>query len=312
MTVEESGLQQLDPSIADLPRLQVLRVRKNQLTSDAVNAFIGNSPALAESLKVRSTVESTVLNGRIVTLAAAWLFVQELDLRNNVLTEMPMTIRYLSSLETVLLSFNRIESLDSFPWLELAKLSVLSISDNRLRSLGTVYEAPQLASISFENNNLTQIPCELGLCPHLRAIYMNGNPQKTVRGGIIAKGSMEIMAYLKNRLPLGATLRTRAAEAIVMPRKEPPSAGPVVVTIGTRPAVKSLGNQPRENSPDKKAVSGQSNSELRSLICTLTDQIAEMELELENHALSQAKRFAMKKEVAMLRSQRIRTERQIS
>lgn len=225
---------------------------------------------------------------------------------------MPMAIRYLFSLETLLLSFNRIETLESYPWLELSKLSVLSISDNRLRSLGTVHETPLLASISFENNNLTQIPCELGLCPHLRAIYMNGNPQKTVRGGIIAKGSMEIITYLKNKLPPGAILKTRAVDMLATPRKEP-SASAVVVTIGSRPTRKSPGNQPRENSPDKTASdqSGSTNSELRSLICTLTDQIAEMELELENHALSQAKRFAMKKEVAMLRSQRIRTERQI-
>ncbi|RLN63819.1 hypothetical protein BBJ29_006897 [Phytophthora kernoviae] len=181
LTVESNELQSLHPSIAGLPHLGLLRLQKNQLSAESISEFLHNSTALGRSLK-------------------------ELDLRNNCLTSMPLELCQLHSLETLLLAFNRIETLEQFPWSQLTNVSLISISNNKLRSLGRIYDAPLLASLSFENNNLTKVPCELGLCPNLRAIYMNGNPQRTVRGAVIAKGSTEILTYLKNKLPPNAVL----------------------------------------------------------------------------------------------------------
>lgn len=52
LTVEENRLQSVDSSIAGLKNLQLLRLRKNQLSHDAVNDFLGEYPALSDSLKV--------------------------------------------------------------------------------------------------------------------------------------------------------------------------------------------------------------------------------------------------------------------
>lgn len=238
-------------------------------------------------------------------------------------------------METLLLSFNKIESLDGFPWSELASVSVVSVSDNKLRSLGKIYHAPRLASLSFENNNLAQVPCELGLCPNLRAIYMSGNPQKTVRGGVLVKGSSEVLAYLKNKFPPNAVLPPPSPSAaspshtargcnqsddgwpssasFALPTSKPakPREAYVATGAGGSRATVTIGADVRE---EKKAVvlsHSSGTDEIRATLVRLTDQIAELEEELENVALSAPKRFALKKEVALLRSTRIREERKL-
>lgn len=255
---------------------------------------------------------------------------------------MPICIRHLHAMETLLLSFNKMDTLDRFPWSELKKASVVSISDNKLRSLGDIYHVPQLASLSFENNNLTQVPCELGLCPHLRAIYMNGNPQKTVRGGVIAKGSLEILTYLKNKFPPNAVLpppspamkRDTHGEEGQVRRFANPSSTLVASRPGKSEAAamhaahhasrsNDLRREEYASSTDKspvakthhkesKSYDGNDNDAIRKVLQELTRQIEQLELELENHALSAPKRYAMKKELAVLRSTRIREERKLS
>ncbi|KAG6965882.1 hypothetical protein JG687_00005151, partial [Phytophthora cactorum] len=266
LTVEENELQSLHPSIAALPHLELLRLRKNSLSAESISEFLGDSPALGNTLK-------------------------ELDLRSNSLLTVPVEICQLRSLETLLLGFNRIESLDRFPWSQMANVSVVSLSDNKLRSLGRIYDAPLLASLSFENNNLTKVPCELGLCPHLRAIYMNGNPQRTVRGGVIAKGSTEILAYLKNKLPPNTVLSPPSPVAISRSVKSAQGSSPVAPIEGYIP--------PSENAAIELELS------------KLSTQIDQLELQLDSHTLSAPKRFALKKELAMLRSKKIREARKL-
>ncbi|TMW66369.1 hypothetical protein Poli38472_004134 [Pythium oligandrum] len=313
LTVEENQLQTVDPSIATLPRLQLLRLRKNQLTTNAVNEFLANEESSLGSC------------------------IKELDLRNNQLTQMPSQLRQLASMETLLLSFNKIESLDGFPWHELGKVSVVSISDNRLKSLGQIYHTPMLASLSFENNNLTQVPCELGLCPHLRAIYMNANPQKTVRGGVMAKGSLEIIMYLKNKLPINSVLTppTSWKESKAMAVQD--AIFPVKSNIKNRPKLNmyaATADDPEsveeedeaEVVPTLSRISSHRQHEIRSPqdtggdskgsstdLATIDGQIASLEQQLDNQSgLSAAKRYALKKELALLRSSRIREARKVT
>ncbi|KAF1329077.1 Leucine-rich repeat protein, partial [Globisporangium splendens] len=325
LTAEDSRLQSVNVSIANLQNLQLLRLRKNQLSHEAINDFLGDDPLLSHSLKVWTNAPSYY----------------ELDLRNNALTQMPLGIRYLYSMETLLLSFNRINSLDGFPWLELTKASVVSISDNKLHSLGTIYRVPRFASLSFENNNLTNVPYELGLCPHLHAIYMNGNPQKTVRGGVIAKGSTEILMHLKNKLPPNASLppvpkstlhpkRDNQAEEEAQARLKTPPTSLVTSRPGNAksamyaasgPAGASQDDVRREEYPassaSTKAVHNgfrerNDTNASRQMASNLANQIQRLELELENHTLSAPKRYAMKKELAMQRSAKIREERKLA
>lgn len=160
LVAEECALTAIHPSIANLSQLQHLRLRKNLLKSEAIDAMISSdSPAgICGSLR-------------------------ELDLGNNVLTTIPERLTLLKSLDTLLLSFNRVQSLDGFAWSSMHRLSILTLSDNQVRmslvcavryfmqsltfrfqccavqldSLGTVYDAEMLTSLSVENNNLRQV-----------------------------------------------------------------------------------------------------------------------------------------------------------
>jgi hypothetical protein len=241
---------------------------------------------------------------------------------------MPATIRGLYELETLLLAYNRIETLDGFEWSWLRAVSVVSVSDNKLRSLGRIFEAPSIASLSFDNNNLRAVPCELGLCPNLRAVYMNGNPQKTVRGAVIAKGSQEILAYLKNKLPPGTVLSP--------PSPAPPAPSPVAqpslssVPAGRAASASSVARRapeqeqqtatPRfarvalvskpEGTTAAAALDQQQHEDVGGDVeDELSAQIKQRERELESFSLSAAKRFAIKKDLAMLRAKQIRQER---
>ncbi|RLN92891.1 hypothetical protein BBJ28_00021545 [Nothophytophthora sp. Chile5] len=300
LTVEDNELQSLHPSIAALPHLELLRLRKNSLSADSISDFLGDSPALSSTLK-------------------------ELDLRNNCLTTLPLEIGQLHELETLLLGFNKMETLERFPWSHLAKLSLVSISDNKLRSLGRIYDAPMLASLSFENNNLAKVPCELGLCPHLRAIYMNGNPQRTVRGGVIAKGSAEILAYLKNKLPPSAVLsppspvglsRAFAKEQADAKKPATPPASGIPRRADYTYAAHGILDQQEDQSaapvaPVDSFAAPAITAIVQDELAKLSAQIQQLESKLENHALSGPKRFALKKELAMARSSKIREARKL-
>ncbi|ETL83029.1 hypothetical protein F442_17556 [Phytophthora nicotianae P10297] len=298
LTVEDNELQSLHPSIAALPHLKLLRLRKNNLSSESISEFLGDSPALGDTIK-------------------------ELDLRNNSLSRLPVEVSQLRSLETLLLSFNKIETLDRFPWSQLANVSVISVSDNKLRSLGRIYDAPQLASLSFENNNLTKVPCELGLCPRLRAIYMNGNPQRTVRGTVIAKGSAEILAYLKNKLPPNTVLSppspvaiSRAVKSDQTSLKKPSSAASnrenfAAPRLSDTYAAQGGVAVPAPVAPIENFTPPNENAAIELELSKLSTQIEQLELQLDFHTLSAPKRFALKKELAMLRSKKIRESRKL-
>lgn len=110
LVAEECALTHLHPSIANLAQLQHLRLRKNLLQANAVDVMISSysQAGICGSLK-------------------------ELDLGNNVLTTIPKKLTLLKSLDTLLLSFNRIVSLEAFDWSSMQRLSILALSDNQVR-----------------------------------------------------------------------------------------------------------------------------------------------------------------------------------
>lgn len=123
LVAEECVLTQLHPSIAHLAQLQHLRLRKNLLQAPAIDAMIASDSqaGICGSLK-------------------------ELDLGNNVLTSVPAKLTRLKSLDTLLLSFNRIASLEAVDWSCLPRLSILALSDNQVHLIGSHWRWCYLSS----------------------------------------------------------------------------------------------------------------------------------------------------------------------
>ncbi|GMF12144.1 unnamed protein product [Phytophthora lilii] len=299
---EQCGLKAVHPSIAMITRLEHLRLSKNSLSTDAVNALLaaGNRSNVCFSLK-------------------------ELDLRNNVLMDIPQQLQYLETMDTLLLSFNRIRQLDRFPWSAMHRLSVLSISDNR-------------------------IPAELALCENLRALYLNGNPQRGIRTHILNNGTEAVLKYLRNRLPpdvLPPTIgeapkaNTRTSNSVQSPSNELQELTQQRVTASTvepkrlrvdastspfKPVELNPTNPSSESSaspfakqptvvptpaaPVVTAAVAAPAAEDEVLI-ELNAKIVNLEQQLDDFAISAAKRFALKKDLAMTRSLKIRHLRKL-
>ncbi|KAH7492130.1 Leucine-rich repeat-containing protein 40 [Phytophthora ramorum] len=323
LIAEQCGLKSIHASVAMIPRLEQLRLAKNSLTTDAVNAMLtdGNKANICFSLK-------------------------ELDLRNNVMTDIPPKLRFLETMNTLLLSFNRIRALDGFPWSSMQQLSVLSLSDNRLESLGTVYQVPKLTSLSLKNNELRQIPAELALCGHLTALYLAGNPQRGIRTHILNNGTEAVLKYLRNRLPpviLPPTIRQtprRSFKDTETPRLMDPEPATTLEPKRLRVNASTSPFKPLELTPQSEPVNlsaestapaftrqpppAPTSAEVATLVATapltaeddvlveLNAKILKLEEQLDDFAITAAKRFAVKKELAMTRSLKIRHLRQTS
>ncbi|OQR95987.1 hypothetical protein ACHHYP_17380 [Achlya hypogyna] len=268
LTAEENLLTSIHPSIGGLPRLQYLRLKRNRLNERAIAAMFSVTTAHVSMLK-------------------------ELDVRNNAFMQVPPVVVELPVLDTLLLSYNKLTTLDGVAWGSAEKLSVAAFSDNKLTSLGTIYEAKHLTSLSVENNNLLHIPLELGRCPHLRALVISGNPQRRIRFTVQQKGSDAVIQCLRDQLGVDtAPAPVVAARAPIAPaRAADENAAPVHHNVAKR-----------KLDPEPTPATGTDMAQL-------VEKIAELEAQVDDCSLSNAKRYAVKKELAKMRSLKIREDR---
>ncbi|XP_077462671.1 leucine-rich repeat-containing protein 40-like [Stigmatopora argus] len=125
-----------------------------------------------------------------------------LDLRNNQLRDLPAELKNLSKLHSVLLNYNKLsafpEVLYHMPSLEsvlLGNNQVGGVDPARLMALS------RLSTLDLSNNDLLNVPPQLGLCTSLRCLKLEGNPFRTPRAAIVAKGTDAVMEYLRSRIP---------------------------------------------------------------------------------------------------------------
>ncbi|ETV81616.1 hypothetical protein, variant 2 [Aphanomyces astaci] len=109
LVLDDNLLETLPSSIASLGLLHTLRLRKNNLAEAAFDHVLS---------------QGTPLSCRV----------KELDVRNNALRFVPSGVVHLTSLQTLLLSYNAIAQLENIDWSRLQSLYVLSISDNKVRN----------------------------------------------------------------------------------------------------------------------------------------------------------------------------------
>lgn len=66
--------------------------------------------------------------------------------------------------QTLILGFNSLSDVSGLPWAALAALESLDLSSNRLHDLGDVVLMTWLRRLNLENNEISPVPLELGLC----------------------------------------------------------------------------------------------------------------------------------------------------
>uniref|UniRef100_UPI00358E5918 leucine-rich repeat-containing protein 40 n=1 Tax=Myxine glutinosa TaxID=7769 RepID=UPI00358E5918 len=123
------------------------------------------------------------------------------DLRNNRLSSLPSEMEALVCLQCITISFNRFTVWPPVLYRLFALETVLA-NDNHISEIDAValQRLPNLATLDLRNNDIQHVPPALAHCPVLRALLIGGNPFRTPRPAIIAKGTAAVLDYLRSRI----------------------------------------------------------------------------------------------------------------
>ncbi|KFQ69181.1 Leucine-rich repeat-containing protein 40, partial [Phaethon lepturus] len=125
-----------------------------------------------------------------------------LDIRNNSLTSLPEEMEALTRLQIINLSFNRFKVFPSVLY-HIPALETILLSNNQVGAIDPLQlkKMDKLGTLDLQNNDLLQVPPELGNCETLRTLLLEGNPFRTPRAAILAKGTAAVLEYLRSRIP---------------------------------------------------------------------------------------------------------------
>ncbi|KAM6305339.1 leucine-rich repeat-containing protein 40 [Aegotheles albertisi] len=125
-----------------------------------------------------------------------------LDIRNNLLTSLPEGMEALARLQIINLSFNRFKVFPGVLY-RLPALESILLSNNQVGSIDPLQlkNMDKLGTLDLQNNDLLQVPPELGNCENLRTLLLEGNPFRTPRAAILARGTAAVLEYLRSRIP---------------------------------------------------------------------------------------------------------------
>ncbi|XP_036046569.1 leucine-rich repeat-containing protein 40 isoform X3 [Onychomys torridus] len=126
----------------------------------------------------------------------------EIPQRNNFLSSLPEEMSSLTKLQSINLSFNRFKVLPAVLY-HIPTLEAVLISNNQVGSVDPqkMKLMENLSTLDLQNNDLLQIPPELGNCVQLRTLLLDGNPFRVPRAAILMKGTAAVLEYLRDRIP---------------------------------------------------------------------------------------------------------------
>jgi Leucine-rich repeat (LRR) protein len=129
-----------------------------------------------------------------------------LDLRGNALTQLPI-LPANGVLDTLILSDNELTHLEGGGIAKCVQLTVLNLRQNRLSRLNAVdLAALPLKTLDLSNNELSDLPGELGRIASLTRIALEGNPLRRIRRGLLDQGTEALKRFLRSRLSEGLSL----------------------------------------------------------------------------------------------------------
>ncbi|XP_039983853.1 leucine-rich repeat-containing protein 40 [Xiphias gladius] len=125
-----------------------------------------------------------------------------IDLRNNQLSDLPSEMKNLTKVRSIILSCNRFRSFPEVLY-QIASLETVLLGNNQVGGVepSRLMKLVHLSTLDLSNNDLLNIPPELGLCSNLRCLSLEGNPFRTPRAAIVAKGTDAVLEYLRSRIP---------------------------------------------------------------------------------------------------------------
>ena len=188
----------------------------------------------------------------------------------------PASLCALPKVDTIKLANNRLTSLyaSGGGWVcPTPSLAHLDLSSNQLVDLGELplqLSPERMRTLSLENNALTAVPAALSRLSALGTLGLAGNPQRQVRQGLLEKGTLAIMEYLRTMAPPTATAADDHGAAT--------------------------------------GAGGGAAAAARSEVDELGARLDAVTAELQAPGLSEAKKYALKKDAAKVKAEKIRAE----
>ncbi|MES1911472.1 MAG: hypothetical protein MHM6MM_003895 [Cercozoa sp. M6MM] len=241
----------------DLPvselSLSSCRLACDQLDREFLDAIVRHSPENAQLAQaVQSGLQQTANPQNIISqlrqAARNVPLVQHLttlDLSSSGLTRVPLFVPCCSQLRELTLSGNRISSnlLSAGLCAFGHSLYTLWLSNNSLERLDPAIfvRHSQLTQLAVDNNALRFLPFVLSTLP-LRSLAVTGNPLRTLRQNVIARGVGSILQSLRERgpSPEEAAILQREEHMMRNESSEQFGVGPVTAAVGrqNRPSVR--------------------------------------------------------------------------
>lgn len=124
------------------------------------------------------------------------------DLRNNQLSDLPAEMKSLTKLRSIILNCNRFKTFPEVLY-QMVSLETILLGNNQVGVVDPerLVKLIHLSTLDLSNNDLLNIQPELGLCTSLRCLSLEGNPFRTPRAAIVAKGTDAVLEYLRSRIP---------------------------------------------------------------------------------------------------------------
>ena len=126
-------------------------------------------------------------------------------MNGNRLTEISPLFKYLPALRQLLLHLNRLTNVTELCCKAFERLEVLDIGGNKIREIpiALVHYLANLNQLTLVNNDIEKLPPLLGWHKKLQSITVEGNPLKSIRRPVVAKGTVAILAFLKDKFVEG-------------------------------------------------------------------------------------------------------------
>ena len=281
--------------------LTFLSLEKNLLTSDAI---------VKSSLCCREQISTPLLRN-----------LSYLNISSNQLESVPVGLFNLRCLTSLILSYNRIVNLEWRAGLE--SLEHLDLSNNCIIELGEIPSilagcSPRLKTLLISNNDLRVIPPEIGLLTNLQSVDLRGNPQRSIRPTVLEGSCTSLLTFLRHRMEekdirrfqnkqkAAAARVTRKGDSVDKAHNEDSIYSHSSVVCCIKGSDKSSSSSSQAMCSDAAC-----ESEFSSALESLRRDIEKLTLELNNVHLTEAKKYALKKTLAMQKAKLTREERRL-
>ncbi|XP_046614676.1 leucine-rich repeat-containing protein 40-like isoform X1 [Neodiprion virginianus] len=126
---------------------------------------------------------------------------QFMDISNNQLSSLPDSIAMLIHLREINIAYNRFVDIPECIY-DVPGLEILIANNNKIEKIDVMHlsKLKRLANLDLSNNNIGNVPPELGNLKQLKYLALSGNCFKQPRHTTLSKSTEEILAYLRDRI----------------------------------------------------------------------------------------------------------------